>query len=201
MDIRLTDARIAFAHSLWVPGSAMEGGIPKYNCDYLVVPGCVVERRDVSGRWVPTTLDDAQLMVAAEAFKGDTKRAKAWFDTLDNRQKSVRDGNKNLDKAGDVRPGFEGIWYVHATSVKHMPVRDARGAVVATQAESPVYSGCYVQAVISLYANTQPAKKGVFASLCGTMFRKDGDAFGGGRAATDSDFDAVAEGADAGDFS
>ena len=201
MDIRLTDARIAFAHALWTPGSAMEGGIPKYNCDYIVEPDTKIERRDVTGRWVPTTLDDAQLMVAAEAFKGDTKRAKAWFDTLDNRQKSVRDGNKNLDKSGDVRMGFADRWYVHATSVKHMPVRNAQGAIVTDERESPVYSGCYVQAVVSLYANTQPAKKGVFASLCGTMFRKDGDAFGGGRAATDDDFDAVAEGADAGDFS
>ena len=113
----------------------------------------------------------------------------------------MRDGNKNKDKAGDIRSGFEGHWYVHATSPKHMPVRNAQGVVVTDERESPVYSGCYVQAVISLYANTAPAKKGVFASLAGTRFRKDGDAFGGGRAAQDGDFDAVAEGADAGDFS
>ena len=200
MDIRLLNARISFANGLWVKSAAVVGGTPKHNCDYIVTDETRVQYRDASGTWVNTTLDDVQQKVTLEAFKGDAKKAKLWFDKLDGRQRSVRDGSKNTDKSGDVRDGYDGNRYVHATSSSRMPVLRGDRTEVHLAEESPVYSGCYVNARVSLYANLKTGQQGLFASLQGTQFSKDGDSFGGGRKASTDDFDEVAEGADAGDF-
>ena len=200
MDIRLLNARISFANGLWVKSVAVAGGTPKHNCDYIVTDDTKVQYRNAGGAWVDTNLVEVQRLVALDAFKGDAKKATAWFDKLDSRQKSVRDGDKNTDKSGDVRDGYEGNWYVHATSSTHMPVLRGDRTEVHTAEESPVYSGCYVNARVSLYANMKAGQQGMFASLQGTQFSKAGDSFGGGAKASADDFDDVAEGADAGDF-
>jgi Protein of unknown function (DUF2815) len=200
MDIRISNARISFANGLWNASAAVEGGIPKYNCDFIVTPDSKVERKTAEGKWAGTTLKEAQRLVAEEAFKGDAKKATAWFEDLDARQKSCRDGNKNKDKSGDVRQGYEGNLYVHATSKTLMPVYRGDKSIVAREEDSPVYSGCYVNARVSLYANLKPGQKGLFASLQGTQFAKDGDSFGGGAKASADDFEEVAEGSDASDF-
>ena len=200
MDLRLTNARSSFANGLWNASAAVEGGIPKFNCDFIVSPDTRVERKTAEGKWVATTLKEAQALTAAEAFKGDTKKAQAWFDDLDARQKSVREGNKNKDKSGDVRTGYEGNLYVHATSKTHMPVYRGDRSLVTNEADSPIYSGCYVNARVSIYCNLKAGQKGLFAGLQGTQFAKDGDSFGGGAKASADDFDEVTEGADATDF-
>lgn len=201
MDIRLTKARISYASGLWNASAAVEGGLKKHNCDFLIGEDTKVERRTADGKWVATTIKEAQELTAVEAFKGDKKKAVSWLDDLDARQKSVRSGNKNKDKNGEVRPGYEDCDYVHATSKTRMPVYRANRTVVNSEDESPVYSGCYVVARVSLYCNLKPGQKGLFCSLQGTQFHSDGDSFGGGRAADSGDFEEIAEGAEAEDFS
>lgn len=201
MELRLTKARISFANGLWHKSAAVENGTPKHNCDFIVIDGATkVEKKTADGKWVSTTLAQAERDVALEAFKGDAKKATAWLEDLDARQKSIRNGNKNKDKAGEVRDGYEGNWYVHGTSKTRMPVYRADKSIVDSEEDSPIYSGCYVTARVSLYANLKAGQKGVFASLQGTQFHSDGDAFGGGRAASSDDFDEVTEGADADEF-
>jgi hypothetical protein len=201
MDLRLSNARISFAPGLWTPSAAVVGGLLKYNCDFIVSPDTKVERKDATGTWVKTTLAEAQKLVRIEAFKGNATKADAWFEDLETSKKSVRVGDKNKDKAGDVRPGYAGNLYVHATSKTRMPVYRGDRTEVTDEASSPVYSGCYVNARVSLYANLAPGKQGLFASLQGTQFARDGDSFGGGAKASAADFDEVTEGADAPDFS
>lgn len=201
MDLRLTKARISFANGLWNASAAVEGGTPKFGCDFIVSPETRVERKTADGKWVATSLKEAQALTAAEAFKGDAKKAQAWFDDLDARQRSVREGNKNKDKAGDIRTGYEGNLYIAAKSKTRMPVYRGDRTEVTSEDASPVYSGCYVNARVSLYCNLKPGQKGLFASLQGTQFHSDGDAFGGGAKASSDDFEEVTEGADAGDFS
>jgi hypothetical protein len=200
MDLRITKARISFANGLFNASAAVEGGLAKYGCDFIVTPESTVERKGTDGKWIKTTLKDAQALTAAEAFKGDAKKAAAWFEDLDARQRSVRDGNKNKDKAGDIRDGYEGNLYIAAKSKTRMPVytRDLRE--VHDEADSPIYSGSHVVARVSLYCNLKPGQKGMFASLQGTQFHSDGDAFGGGTKAGAGDFEPVTEGADSSDF-
>lgn len=200
MDIRITNARISFAHGLWNKSAAVEGSTPKYSCDYIITPESKVERKTADGKWVETTIQEAEKLTAKEAFKGDAAKANSWLEDLDSRQKSVRVGNKNKDKAGEIRAGYEGNMYVAAKSATQMPVYRGDRTQVAKEEDSPIYSGCYVNARVSLYANLKPGQKGLFASLQGTQFAKDGDAFGGGRAAGADDFEPVTAGAGADDF-
>ena len=200
MDLRLTNARISFANGLWNASAAVEGGLPKFGCDFIVTPKTKVERKTAEGKWVPTTLEEAQKLERAAAFKGDQKKADAWFEDLDARQKSVRNGNKNKDKSGEIRDGYEGNWYIAAKSKTRMPVYRADRTEVTSEADSSIYSGCHVVARVSLYCNLKPGQKGMFASLQGTQFYGDGDSFGGGAKASSDDFEVV-EGATADDFS
>lgn len=197
LELRLDNARIGFAQGLFKKSAFEEGQIEKYGSDFIVTPETKVLKL-AGDKWVATTLGAAQAEVATEAFKGDKAKAKSWFEDLTANQKSVRDGNKKKDKAGEVRDGYAGNLYVSAKNTTR-PTTLNRDRTPVTEEDGVIYSGCYVNARISLYANTDPKRKGVFASLGGVQFNADGDSFGGARVAQASEFDVV-EGADAGEF-
>lgn len=201
---RLENARINFAAGLWTAGSSVPGGKKKFNADFIITDDTKVMLKQGTAPnvvWKQITIDEAQKMARAEAFSGDMKKANVWFEALDARQKSVRDGDKNVDKEGDVRNGYEGNWYVAAKNAKRPPVRLADRTEVESPEESPINSGDYVNVVIELYAWLKQGQKGLFATLLGTQFVRKGDAIGGGnRSAAADDFEELAEGADASDF-
>lgn len=203
LDLRIDNARISYAHGLWTASTSdpLGKGIKKYNADFIVAEGAKVFRQDANGKFtVPITLANAQLEVATNAFKGDRKKAQAWIDDLDARQRAIRDGNKKKDKAGDVTTGYEGYQYVSAKNEKRPPVYDGQRNVITSAEESPIYSGCRVIVRIELYCNLKPSAKGVFALLKGTQFFANDDAFGGGAPAGADDFEELSAGADAADF-
>ena len=197
MELRLDNARIGFAQGLFKKSAFEEGQVEKYGCDLIISEDTKVLKL-VDGKWAPTTIGAAQAEVATEAFKGDKAKAKAWFDDLTANQKSVRDGDKKKDKAGEVRDGYAGNKFVSAKNTTRPTLLKA-DTTPTTEEDGVLYSGCYVNARIGLYANTDPKRKGVFASLGGVQFRANGDAFGGARVAQASEFDAM-EGADAAEF-
>jgi hypothetical protein len=204
MELRLKNARISHAQGLWTKSSAVENGTKKFNCDFISGPTTVVERKNAEGKWVvvPGGLQEAERMVATDAWKGNVAKAQAWHGALAlKQQRAVREGDKTKLKAdGEAADGYAGAWFVHATSDKQMPTFDAQGREeTGGKDASSIYSGCYVTARVSLYANLKPGQHGIFASLQGTQFTGDGDAFGGGTRASKDDFE-PAEGADAGDF-
>lgn len=65
-----------------------------------------------------------------------------------------------------------------------------------TAASTPA---CYVNAVLEFWAQDNRFGKRVNATLMGVQFFRDGDAFSGGGAASDDDFDDVTTGAESGD--
>ena len=69
-----------------------------------------------------------------------------------------------------------------------------------TENDGKPYAGCYVNAVVDIYAQKGDFP-GIRASVSGVQFHSDGEAFGGGRPASADEFDDVTEGADADDFS
>jgi hypothetical protein len=66
-----------------------------------------------------------------------------------------------------------------------------------------IYSGCFVNAQIDIWAQDNGFGKRINCTLAGVQFAADGDAFGGGRPASADDFDDLGDlgGADADDFS
>lgn len=63
-----------------------------------------------------------------------------------------------------------------------------------------IYSGCYVNMQVELWAQDNTTGKGLRATLLGIQKVRDGDAFGGGSAPVADDFAEVADGADADDL-
>lgn len=195
MKLHLNNVRVSFANGIFNASAMQDGQTPKYGADFILQSDSVVVQVKPDGTKVKTTLAAAELAVADEAWKG---KGAQMLKTLESSKRSVREGDKRVNKSGDVYEGYEGATYVTAKSpTRPLVVNTDRSPL--TEDDGVIYSGCYVNAIIELYANTQPTKKGVFAALKGVQFVRDGDAFGGGAPARADEFDAVA-GADASDF-
>ncbi len=104
----------------------------------------------------------------------------------------LRDGNRNLDDAGNIRPGYAGNLFVAASNKDKPTVVDrtvdpATGKAKVLQAnEGRPYHGCKVNALIDIYAMTEP--KGVFCTLRGLQFFADGERLGGTAPASVDEF-------------
>ena len=91
----------------------------------------------------------------------------------------------NSEKALD---GFvEGGYFFNASNPSRPTVIDANRSPLV-EADGKPYAGCYVNAIVEFWAQDNQYGKRVNASLSGVQFVMDGDAFGGGRAASADDF-------------
>lgn len=199
MIVHLENARISFADGLWKAKAIEDGQTPKFGSDFILMPETVVWRCDEKGKRVfKTTMKDVLLAVANETWKN---RGQAMLDTLEASKKCYRDGNLRMKKDGSPYDGYEGYWYVTAKNKARPTVRDRNPQVILTEEDGKPYSGSYVTASIDVYGMADPKRKGVFATLRGVQFVKDGDAFsGGGRVAGDDEFADLGEGATADDL-
>ena len=68
-------------------------------------------------------------------------------------------------------------------------------------AQKYIYSGCYVDCSVEIWAQDNQYGQRVNAQLRGVMFVRDGDAFGAGGSASADEFTPATEGADADDMS
>lgn len=191
MKVRLENVRLAFAHQLFTASAMEEGQTLKYGVDSILEAGSVVKKfvpegdSPKVGKWVSTTMAAVILEVANEAMKG---KGEAWLKTLENSKKCHRNGDLRVNKSGDVYDGYEDHWYVTAKN-KVRPTILNRDKSPIEEKDGVIYSGCYANVTIDVYAMTDPKKKGVHAALKGVQFVKDGDAFGGGAPASPDDFD------------
>jgi hypothetical protein len=96
--------------------------------------------------------------------------------------------------------GYEGNLFFNASN-KVRPTVVNRDRSPLTAQDGVVYSGCFVNVIIDVWAQDNEYGKRINAQLQGVQFFKDGDAFsGGGTAADAGDFDEIADGADADDL-
>lgn len=196
MKLHLNNVRISFANGIFHATALQEGQTPKYGADFITQPDTVVLEVKPDGTKVKTTLAAAELAVANEAWKG---KGAQMLKTLEASKKAIRDGDLRVNKSGDVYEGYEGNQYVTAKNTAR-PLVIGRDRAPLTEDDGVIYSGCIVNAIVEVYANTVPAKKGVFAALKGVQFWADADAFGGGGTARAEEFDEATEGATADDF-
>ena len=112
-----------------------------------------------------------------EKIKGDLKGAKVPSDKI-----CLKDG----DESG--RDEYEGHYTIKAANGKRPKVIDRDKSPLAEDDDKP-YSGCYVNAVIDLWAMNNQWGKRVNANLLGVQFFKDGEPFESGSTADDDDFD------------
>lgn len=93
---------------------------------------------------------------------------------------------KDGDEMG--RPEFEGKYTIKA-STKKRPLVINRDKSPITESDNVIYAGCYVNAIVSLWAQDNKFGKRINAQLDGVQFCRDGEAFGDG-AVSVSEFDA-----------
>ena len=93
---------------------------------------------------------------------------------------------KDGDEMG--RPEFEGKYTIKA-STKKRPLVINRDKSPITESDNVIYAGCYVNAIVSLWAQDNKFGKRINAQLDGVQFCRDGEAFGDG-AVSVNEFDA-----------
>lgn len=132
-----------------------------------------------------------------------------WKDKADVTMKGVKAKDKLCLRDGDLKAkydGYEGNLILSANCqggdtepecVKPQ-VYDAQTVEVKDVAKNPIYSGCYVNALVEFYADSRFGD-GLFCKLVAIQFDHDGDAFGTARA-TGDDFEKVSNGVDSEEF-
>ena len=94
----------------------------------------------------------------------------------------LKDGD-DIDYAG-----YAGNMSIKASSAKR-PLVLGRDRSPLTEEDGKIYAGCYVNAIIELWAQNNQYGKRINANLLGVQFVKDGEPFADGVAASVDDFD------------
>jgi hypothetical protein len=173
----LKNIRIAFP-ALGTP-QAFGDGEPAYGAKLIVDP---------KGEHVKQ-IKDAILEVAKEKWKDE---AQDVVDSLiDAKDICYLESEYRNKKTRQPYAGFEDKFYLSARSVGTQPtVVDRLGNAVTSNAEIErlIYSGCYVHASVDIWPQDNKWGQRVNCTLRGVMFAKDGENFGGGSAASASEF-------------
>ena len=146
--------------------------------------------------------DTAQLKLIEDAIK--VEATEAWKAKAGTMVAGMRNNaNKFCFTDGDTKSydGTEGAMLLSA----RRKAKDGRPYVV-DRAKNPlaekdgvIYSGCYVNAVVELWAQAKDYP-GIRCTLLGVQFFADGDSFSGATKPNPDDFEEIAEGADSGEL-
>lgn len=144
---------------------------------------------------------DALRMASREAQSKEWGDDETKWPKLKPEKKCWRDGDL------EDRDGYEGCWFLSASSkVENKPLaimnrKDKAGIWIPAQ-PGQIYSGCYVNATVRLWAQDNDYGKRLNAELKAVQFVRDGEAFGNNRPINPNeefDDDDVSDAADLGD--
>ena len=181
MKLKLENVRLAFPQ-LFEAKTVNGEGEPAFSASFLFAPDHPAAK----------PLADAQEEVGKAKWGAKWPQVKKEMEAKD--RMALHDGDAKASYAG-----FEGNLYVSARNKVRPTVVDTdRSPLVA--ADGKPYAGCYVTALVELWAQDNAYGKRINASLRGVQFKRDGDAFSGGSVATDDEFDDLSEGTAAEDL-
>ena len=181
----LKNVRLSFPH-LYVPTKSTEDGALKYRAAFLIDPETAQGKANIK-------------LIDAEIARVKTDK---WKDKADKiKLKEDRMAYVNGDDcvgadSGEVYIGYEGMKVLKTANSKRPQVVDgSRQAITEEESEGKIYAGCYVNAVVSLYAINDVAKggNGIFATVEAVQFSKHGEAFGAAPVDVYDAFDEVVE--------
>lgn len=173
--IQLKDVRIAFCQSLFSPEQYQGAGPFRYSSVFLIEPGSANDKA-------------IRAAVKAEADKTWTKPGQGDI--------KVRGFEGNSNKfcyvSGDTKEydGFQGKMALsaHRKDTDGAPTIVDRDKSPLTARSGKPYGGCYVNAVVEIWAQNNE-NAGIRCTLGGVQFLRDGDAFGGAAKVSDDEFD------------
>ena len=175
MKIKLTNVRLAFP-VLWTAKNVNGEGEPAFSASFIFAKD---DRKNIN------LVQNAIEIVGKEKFGAKWAAIKKDCEAKD--KLALHDGDLKAEYAG-----FEGNFYVSARNKTRPPVFDADKSILV-EADGKPYGGCYVNAVVEIWAQDNKFGKRVNASLGGVQFYRDGDAFAGGGVANEDDFDDLSD--------
>ena len=170
MKIVLKNVRLAFPE-LWEAKTVNGEGEPAFSASFLL------------------TKDHPQVKEIREAEDavGKEKFAAKWpqikKEIVANNRLAMKDGDTKTNYAG-----FEDNYFISARNKTRPTVIDRDRSPLSPKDGRP-YAGCYVNAILELWAQDNKYGKRINASLSGVQFLKDGEAFSGGRPASADEFE------------
>lgn len=180
MEVHLKNVRLAFP-ALFEAKAVAGSDSAKYSAAFLFEKGSVTYKN----------LTAAELAVAKE--KWGAKAESVLKTIVASAKQLVKDGDSKAEYAG-----YEGLFFVNSSNSARPTVVDGQRAPL-TAADGKPYGGCYVNAIVDVWAQDNQYGKRINASLKGVQFLKDGDPFGAGGVASADQFDEVDDGANADD--
>jgi hypothetical protein len=177
--IMLKNVRLAFP-ALFEPKTVNGEGEPAYSAG-LIFPKNHPQLKEIK----------AAIAQVAKDKWGD--KAAATLKTLEASDKTcLHDGDTKAQYAG-----YEGNLFISArSSAEKRPLVLDRDKSPLVAADGRPYAGCYVNASLEIWAQSNNYGKRVNAQLRAVQFFKDGDSFGGGTPADADEFDDLSDGID-----
>ena len=182
MKVKLPNVRLAFP-ALFEAKTVNGEGEPRFSAAFLLSPKH------------PAFKEVEAAIEAVAKEKWGAKYAKILEELKNKDKTALHDGNSKSEY-----DGYEGNFFISAGNKVRPTVLD-RDKSPLVAADGRPYAGCFVNAVVEIWAQDNKFGKRINASLGGVQFFKDGDAFAGGGVADESDFDDIGEGAEAEDLS
>lgn len=183
MKIKLQNVRLSFPNLFTAKKQDADSSSPAtFSAGFLIDP------------------EDKQIEMIEAAMQQVAKDK--WGAKADAVYKAMKVGDKLALHDGDTKSqyaGYEGMMFINANNPTRPLVLDRDKSPLA-EADGKPYGGCYVNVSLEIWAQDNKFGKRINASLGGVQFVKDGDRFGGGSSADESDFDELEEGADADDM-
>jgi len=163
--------RLSFP-KLWKPEASIEGSVPKYGAAFLMDPSSETGKRNIK---------KIEAAVKRAADKTWAEKADKVRKTLDSDRSGLRDGDTATNSDGDVYGGYEDMVFISASNRRRPQVLN-RDKSPLVEEDGVLYGGCYVDAVVSVWATSDKklGGNGIFCTLELVRFRKDGEPFGAG---------------------
>lgn len=181
MKLKLENVRLAFPE-LFTAKTVNGEGEPAFSASFLFAPDHPAAK----------LVREAQEEVGKQKWGAKWPTVKKEMEAKD--RLALHDGDAKASYAG-----YEGNMYVSSRN-KVRPVVVDRDRTPLQPGDSKPYAGCYVTALVELWAQDNAYGKRINASLRGVQFLKDGDAFSGGGVASEDEFDDLGAGAEAEDL-
>ena len=185
MQVRLKNVRIAFP-AIADP-EAFGDGEPAYQAKFIIEP------KSEQAKLLTQTIKK----VAEEQWKEKSKDVLSLLQ--DSKKVAYVEGPYRSNKTGETYAGFENNYYLSARNAKSQPtVIDKHGVKLESSREikSLIYSGCFVHAMVDVWAQDNKWGRRINCTLKGVMFAADGESFGGSSVSSADDFADLAISAD-----
>ncbi len=167
MAIKISTGLVRASYANIFNPKSINGSEPKYSCSLLI------SKKDKA------TL--SRIRTAISDLMKDPDAIATWKNSTKNLKTPLRDGDTERDD-----DAYADHYFLNANSKQKPQIVDRDRNPIYDEEE--VYSGCYVQAVITLFPYNQNGNKGIGVGLNAIRKIKDGDRLGG-NVVVDADYD------------